>query len=36
MSIKPTMANGMQKINIYCFEINPYTTEKEQILNLHL
>ena len=22
-SIKPTIANGMQKINIYCFEINP-------------
>jgi len=27
-SIKPTMANGMQQINIYCFEINPYNTEK--------
>ena len=26
-SIKPTMANGKQKIKIYCFAINPYTTE---------
>ena len=27
-SIKPTMANGKQKININCFVINPYITER--------
>tara|TARA_B100000989_G_C19487118_1_gene448016 strand:+ start:940 stop:1386 length:447 start_codon:yes stop_codon:yes gene_type:complete len=32
-SIKPTTANGKQKIKIYCFAINPYTTEIRTNIN---